>query len=364
MKNVRAFPWAALDATTREEIETARQLARFAGNPDVLAAAARALESVIGTPVEVRQSRVFRAAPSPENGALAVLLDVDGASVVVEVESSLAVDVVSRALKRPGPPAIDPDNGFALSATSGALGAILVRALRQGRGEADVRVLAAGRAHSVFGEVGIADPAAVVFTVMVDADAYRARVVFSQRAATGERGNVDGRALGRLGDLVLSVPLVAAVSWSPASELSRLVRGDVWIPERFFGRSDRASARGSVGVVLAAAHASRGVSATLEEDGRLVLGKGVEDLTMSDAENDTLLESALEAPVVVRVELGAVELRAREWAALRVGDVITTGSRVGAHVVLRAGGAELGRGELVEVDGDVGVRITSIGGTR
>jgi flagellar motor switch/type III secretory pathway protein FliN len=39
------------------------------------------------------------------------------------------------------------------------------------------------------------------------------------------------------------------------------------------------------------------------------------------------------------------------------GDVVTLGRRVGEAVTLRVGGAVVARGELVVVDGEVGVRI-------
>lgn len=72
--------------------------------------------------------------------------------------------------------------------------------------------------------------------------------------------------------------------------------------------------------------------------------------------------SALEAaPVVMRLELGSVTMTAAEWARLAVGDVIGTGIRVGEAVVLRAGGAEFGRGELCEVEGELAVRLLSRG---
>mgnify|MGYP000459228911 CR=1 FL=1 len=45
-------------------------------------------------------------------------------------------------------------------------------------------------------------------------------------------------------------------------------------------------------------------------------------------------------------------------AGASVGDVITLARRVGEPVVLRVAGVEVARGELVEVEGEVGVRIT------
>jgi flagellar motor switch/type III secretory pathway protein FliN len=74
----------------------------------------------------------------------------------------------------------------------------------------------------------------------------------------------------------------------------------------------------------------------------------------------TITETALEAPVVVRVELGTVILQAREWGALSPGDVIETGRRIAEPVVLRVAGQEVARGELVNIDGELGVRIREL----
>ena len=68
-------------------------------------------------------------------------------------------------------------------------------------------------------------------------------------------------------------------------------------------------------------------------------------------------EVAEDVPVVARVEIGSVEMSAAAWAGLRPGDAITTGRRVGSTVSLRVSGVEVARGELVQIDGEIGVRI-------
>ncbi|HYQ18219.1 MAG TPA: FliM/FliN family flagellar motor switch protein [Polyangiaceae bacterium] len=80
----------------------------------------------------------------------------------------------------------------------------------------------------------------------------------------------------------------------------------------------------------------------------------------SSAEGETLSDVLLDTPVVVRVELGAVSMSAREWASLGAGDIIETAQRIAEPVVLRVAGREVGRGELVNVDGQVGVRIQKL----
>jgi flagellar motor switch/type III secretory pathway protein FliN len=82
----------------------------------------------------------------------------------------------------------------------------------------------------------------------------------------------------------------------------------------------------------------------------------------SDGDNATtgaLLAALGDAPLVVRVEIGIAEMRAREWAALSPGDVVALGRRIAEPVILRVAGREVARGELVDLEGEIGVRIMS-----
>jgi flagellar motor switch/type III secretory pathway protein FliN len=96
--------------------------------------------------------------------------------------------------------------------------------------------------------------------------------------------------------------------------------------------------------------------------GRSIVLRGGPELlspsAMTDPDAGEALVTAIgEVPVLVRVEMGEATLTAREWASLSRGDVLTLGRRVGDRVLLRVGGVPVARGELVEVDGEVGVRI-------
>ena len=99
--------------------------------------------------------------------------------------------------------------------------------------------------------------------------------------------------------------------------------------------------------------------------GKIVLGAEAvpvhEELTSMSQEEAELTQIVGETPLVVRLELGSLEMTAAEWAALRPGDVLSSGRRLEEPVVLRAGGREIARGELVDIDGDIGVRITAVG---
>jgi len=101
----------------------------------------------------------------------------------------------------------------------------------------------------------------------------------------------------------------------------------------------------------------RGGCAELRADAEL----GSADSMATDPPPQASLESLVaEAPVVVRVELGTVSINAGAVASLQPGDVIETGQRVGQPVTLRVAGRAIARGDLVDVEGELGVRIREI----
>lgn len=71
----------------------------------------------------------------------------------------------------------------------------------------------------------------------------------------------------------------------------------------------------------------------------------------------TALDVVMEAPVVVHIELGSVTLPAHHWLSLRPGDVVTSQLPIGRPVTLRVAEQAVAEGELVSVDGQVGVRV-------
>jgi len=62
----------------------------------------------------------------------------------------------------------------------------------------------------------------------------------------------------------------------------------------------------------------------------------------------------------VRVEIGAISLPAKDWAQLRPGDILETSQPVGSEVTLRVAGKAIALGELLNIEGELGVRITKL----
>jgi flagellar motor switch/type III secretory pathway protein FliN len=167
-----------------------------------------------------------------------------------------------------------------------------------------------------------------------------------------------------MGDTPIEVPVVGWVFSATAGDIASLGVGDAWM----LGRASWE--KGPSGpVVLAASDAEIGACADLVESGGLVLRPGATELGGKDmpraGENDPIVEAIGDIPVVVRVEVGTARLSAREWAALDAGDVVALGRGVGDPVTLRVGGVEVATGELVDIEGEMGVRILRrLGGER
>jgi flagellar motor switch/type III secretory pathway protein FliN len=372
---VGPFPWGSLERVSRAEASDLRDIRQWMATTAPLEAWAAAAGDLVGVKVSVRLERATAATPSGIEGALAVLvLGAAGSAarhgVRIEVEPALAATVLARALGRRTPRALDPA-WSAPQSIAGAFAAILVAtARRAGHGDALV-VRSAGLAGStvrasVDGPSGITGDGgtgwiAASLTVLIEDEAFAARVMVPRDALRSTGVQWGARVLAALGPTPLAIPIVACVVGCERAELAALAPGDIFLPSSW--PVARAAGGLSGPVTLAAPGAATGVRALFGDDGRLVLSGEIEpfftaEADMSDAEETAGILSAIgDVPVVVRVEIGEARMSAREWASLRPGDVVTVGRKVGEQVVLRVGGVPVARGQLVEVDGEVGVRI-------
>lgn len=79
-----------------------------------------------------------------------------------------------------------------------------------------------------------------------------------------------------------------------------------------------------------------------------------------DESVEAMLRAAGDAPIAVSVEVGRIELPLAEIAALRPGEVLSTGRALGERVALRIGERTVAWGELVDLEGEIGVRILEL----
>ena len=351
---IRAYPWAALARVPKQRVRqlaSANEAVHRAFEPHALA---RAFSELVGAEVSVELG-AFGAARLPARHP-EVSLETASVRVTFAAEPDLVSALLERVLGRPfalarSTPELEPQ-------LAGAFAALVVEAARRVAHEPVTLVPSPLPEESLGAEV----------TLCVDGRPYAAHVrVAAAYLPTRVAALAPLAALASLGEIALSIPLVAGVSLARRSDLHQLVPGSVFLPgERLW-----VNARGQGRVVLAGAGAERGVRADGGSNGEIVLRGETLSLAldtaspegeMADANdlNQTLADAALEAPVVVRVELGAVSLSANAWAALKPGDVLETGTRVAAPVLLRIGGRAVARGELVDIEGEVGVRVREL----
>lgn len=375
---VQPFPFASLDGLTRADVALAARLRRFARAHVRLESIAAALGELLGARVEIslRRMRRLDGARGADDSVGVVVAPSDHAGsaarrVLVEVEGALGATLASRALQQRAPRIIDATR-IASPALAGAVAAVLSSALRRAHAGTPLTVVAAGPGASLANDLAAASPFATTawLTVIVGDDAFDARVSVPDEAIASdlpEASLLD--ALLSLGDAPLSLPLVAWTCTATRADVAHLAPGDAFVVPRGAISASGGALRGAVDLVAAASE--RGLGADLAEGGRLVI-RGLSERQPWDApmpeqsqtSSQTSVQVLEDAPVVVRVELGAVELRAREWAELGPGDVLTLGRRLGDPATLRVGGVEVARGELVSVDGEYGVRILARGDSR
>lgn len=174
---------------------------------------------------------------------------------------------------------------------------------------------------------------------------------------------------GWASQLPVVLSAVAGCATLSIHQLSSLRPGDVVLPERL---RVTLGPRGLDGhVELTPRGSSRGMQMAVSE-GKMTFerawtesalhagsgrGEDVWGQDMQDEDRDRALKSLEDVPVKLSLELARFELRLADVLALSSGEVLCTGRPLGTEVHLRAGEHVIASGELVEVDGEVGIRI-------
>lgn len=295
---------------------------------DVAAAAGAALSSVIGREVAVR-ARCCSGAPAARAVAARLAVDLPRvpAAALLEVEPALVVALVD---------ALAGGSGFAGGATTltpvetSALELLALAALDGACGVAPVEDALAPRLAR-----GAAEPgSALAIELDVDAGGIsgRARLLVPPAAVRALSGvPAEGPALAAR--LLASVRSGAA-ALAPG-ELDGVAAGDVVLLDPPGGTPDALVLPG--GARLA---------------GRLEAGAFHVEVIMTDR-NAGL-------PVLLEVELARVEVSLGELARLEPGAALPLALDRRGLVTLRIGERAFARGELVDVDGAVGVRVTAL----
>ncbi len=368
--HIAPFPFASLESVRSVEVVAAARLRRVATDFVDLTTLTSVLSELLSERVAIskRGHHAYQALVCDPTtlGVTLALAEAGGGErrVYVAVESALGAAVVARALRQKAPRIVDTSRAPS-PALTGAFAAVLVAALRRAHANVVPKVVAANAGEDVAKLLQLGDGSATTtsFRVLLGSDAFEAHVTVPEALVLRARSAaLTPEALAKLDDATLTLSLVLGSTMASQSDLNALRIGDVFLPTGLQLHEHKGSLLGALALVSPTSE--RGLVADLTADQKLVIRRHLathlwvqEKAMPSEPSAITATEALEEAPVVVRVELGTVSMTAREWASLETGDVVSLGRRIGDPAILRVAGREFARGELVQIDGDYGVRI-------
>jgi type III secretion system YscQ/HrcQ family protein len=351
MKEARPFPFAELPRVSRAQVEAGRRLLALlplAPGPD-WAEACRAL----GGPVEITLIGVSVLSASElmaEARGTQVRLDAGGArQALLVLDPALAPRLARRALGTDARPELPAPRPLTL-AEEGAI-EFLVGAMVQ-RGSICVRgvVKAGERALPIGAEAWVWVLAARIETPVGGGWArLYAPASVRHAAPVTSAEHVDPAEQARLERARVEVRIEVGHAPLTVAELEALGPGDIV-------RLDEPALRGQ----LARLRIGRGgFGAHLDGEALVIEEPFRRETRMSDPrERSDVGELVRELPVEVACELGRVTMSGRELLDLRPGAVVPVGRPLAGPVDLTVGGRVVARGELVDIEGEVGVRVT------
>jgi type III secretion system YscQ/HrcQ family protein len=364
MKRVRPFPLAELPRVARAQVDAARLL--MVRLPLAAGAEWAAACRSVGGELTLALGEIYavpaRELPSQARGAVVRLGLPGGRWALVVVEAALAGKLARAALGLE-----ETELGAPRPLTLAEEGALefLVAALA-GADVAQVTGVVGEAAVAAFaGPVGDGWLAVAHAHVVSPVGDGWARLIVPDVARLGAPplralAAIEAHAI-RFADAHVALRLEVGRTAVARSDLSGLGVGDVILFERFGVRDARGGpvtlrlGRGGFGARL------DGDALTIEEHFRLNRGVSTMEFDPSQkgdaASADQLLR---ELPVEVVCELGRVTMSGRELLELRPGVVIPAGRPLSGPVDLTVGGRVVARGELVDVEGEIGVRITQL----
>ncbi|MDX2053531.1 MAG: FliM/FliN family flagellar motor switch protein [Polyangiaceae bacterium] len=379
--SISPFPWHSLAGVTRASAQANTELGHWFRAAVGSRALAEALGKILAGRVDVRSEPLNESASRILKQSFCSPLRFETLDEHWRFELCLEPALVQLAITRVFG---RPSTAVALSAPldpslQGALGAIAVEAFRRAGSHAQLFFRPLPNGQSADADTRAQGRAITplhlqhLVTAQVDDRAYHLTLQATPNTDRPSKvARRDQTLLSNLGELTLEIPLVVAQSQVSRAELAHLMVGDAWMPGSGWLFDPRLGGRGW----LAAGRSERGLAIRVEPSGRVTIephaGVLPWEVAMNEIESRNPAEAvsdqeglatstALEAPVVVRVELGSVALTAREWAALGPGDVLHVGQRILAPAVLRVAGQPVATGELVNVEGELGVRILTLG---
>lgn len=373
LKRVRPYPFDRVARLARAQVEAGRAL--LAHLPLEPGAAWAEAAASLGGPVRLSLEEAYafpvRELPSRLGGGVLIRLAAPaGRCALVAIDPALAPRLGRRALGVEGAelPAARP----LTVAEQGAL-AFLVAALCDGTAlrvdgfierEEEVAYLFPDPWVLAL-EARLSTPVGDGWARLLAADRLRVRTPLPRRV-----GSILARR-DRLGDARVALRMEVGRTRLGRADFAGMAARDVVLFDNFgprppfggpvalrLGRGGFAAQLGGDGLTIVS-HFRLGAWKMEEQTGSELEPDAEDDPERPEAQasTDALLR---ELPVEVVCELGRVTMTGRELLELRPGAVIPVGRPLAGPVDLAVGGRVVARGELVDVEGEIGVRITQV----
>jgi type III secretion protein Q len=361
---IASYPFARWTRISRSEARAASDRARALAALESDSALADA-RTVLGAAVAI-EAGAWSVEPASRSLAglgesIALVLSDRGERAVITLAPGIARVVADRVVGGTGA-------SVALGPTplsrgeAGLVGYVIARAIQCARSSASlVDALGARAAIAPWGEEPLLTCA---FTLTIGDQRGQGALCLPSRAlrVLAPAPRVDPK-------LLVRASLVIGDARLPRSELVRLAAGDIVVPDTL-SLDPRIADVGRARLVVG--RSARAFELALSEGAwRVVRPIGLaapraparwkprKGASMSQSETDTL-QSVADVEVEVSIELARLELPIGEVSALAPGVVLTTGRLVGERVAVRVADRVIAWGELVDVEGEVGVRVTEV----
>jgi len=170
---------------------------------------------------------------------------------------------------------------------------------------------------------------------------------------------------GRAAGLPIDVGVRLALTTLAAEALADLAIGDVVLFDGVLGGWIASGEAADVRLIAGAFQAE----ARFDAEGRLTVARGwrpdntgpeKKDVRMDAEKTDPAVATLAAAPIEIVAELGRLTLRGDEVLGLAPGVVLGLRVARASAVSLRIGGELWAEGELVNVEGELGVRVTRL----
>jgi type III secretion system YscQ/HrcQ family protein len=216
--------------------------------------------------------------------------------------------------------------------------------------------------------VPAADPDAAQVCLRLETPVATGRLWLPVGAASAQPADGGEALRQRARRLAVVASVQVGVTDIAAGELAALTLGDAVVFEGYRADVFAVDAAWPGDLALGESGATHAAPLQIDASGAITLAGGFEgrgdalhfhgkEIGMNTAGITEVTAALAAAPVEVVAEVGRIRLRGEEVLGLAAGAVLTlpNGRK---HVTLRVAGEALAEGELVDVDGELGVRVT------